>query len=236
MKSKTTEQKLIDSMKIVSKMKFDHLTQTFVMPKEKTKVIRDKNYKPPKKRTPIVGEKHNALTLINDKPVYVQSEHGNTIKKYLFKCDCGNTKIIDYYGVIYGTTKSCGCYASTPLSRKLIKNKRLYNVYMGMKQRCLNPNRKEYADYGGRGIKMCKTWLNSYRKFEEWAFSHGYDENAEKFDCTIDRINNDRDYKPSNCRWVDMKVQNNNKRRKQRDDKSASRTDKHIISDSTSTQ
>ena len=84
-----------------------------------------------------------------------------------------------------------------------------------MMARCNNPNVKAYKNYGGRGISVCEEWSgeNGYENFYLWAMSHGYDENAERGDCTIDRINNNGNYEPSNCRWVDMKVQNNNKGR-----------------------
>lgn len=91
---------------------------------------------------------------------------------------------------------------------------RLYGIWEGMKTRCYNPNCKAYSHYGGRGITVCEAWLNSYPIFRDWALLNGYDDSAPRWQCTIDRIDNDKGYSPDNCRWVDMKVQRSNQRRK----------------------
>ena len=83
---------------------------------------------------------------------------------------------------------------------------RLYKVWNGMKQRCNDPNSIAYHRYGGRGIRVCDEWL-SYTNFEDWALSAGYDPDAPKGKCTLDRINNDGNYEPSNCRWVSLAEQ-----------------------------
>ena len=81
-----------------------------------------------------------------------------------------------------------------------------------MKDRCYNPKATSYKHYGGRGIKVCDEWKNSFKAFYDWAYSNGYDENAPRNKCTIDRINNDGNYEPSNCRWVTQKQNCNNTR------------------------
>jgi Fic family protein len=83
-------------------------------------------------------------------------------------------------------------------------NTRLYGIWRGIKRRCLNPNYHHFKDYGGRGITICEEWQN-YEPFAKWAIENGYSENL-----TIDRIDNDGNYEPLNCRWVDVYVQNNN--------------------------
>ena len=89
---------------------------------------------------------------------------------------------------------------------------RLYNVWCGIKGRCDTPTNTAYKYYGGRGISICREWADSFVAFRDWALANGYDESAERGTCTIDRIDPDGDYEPSNCRWVDMSVQNRNKR------------------------
>lgn len=90
---------------------------------------------------------------------------------------------------------------------------RLRSVYNGIKDRCYNPNSKSYRYYGARGICMCDLWLNSYSEFHDWAIENGYIEDAPCGKCTIDRIDVNGNYEPDNCRWVDMKVQNVNRRK-----------------------
>lgn len=86
---------------------------------------------------------------------------------------------------------------------------RLYKIWDGMKERCYRPKHPHYKDYGGRGIKVCDEWIGEqgFYCFKEWAMSNGYSENL-----TLDRIDNDGNYEPSNCRWVTVKEQMNNKR------------------------
>lgn len=88
-----------------------------------------------------------------------------------------------------------------------MSEKRLKNIYYGMKQRCCNPNRPNYRYYGGRGITICDEWLNSFQAFSTWSMDNGYQEGL-----SIDRIDYNGNYEPSNCRWVSMKEQAANKR------------------------
>ena len=129
--------------------------------------------------------------------------------KLLCLCDCGNTKEIYKYDVLSGRTKSCGCLQRERTSKANTKhgkhNNRLYNIWCGMKQRCYYKNHVRYSRYGGRGITVCDEWVNSFKAFYNWAIENGYKEGL-----SIDRIDNDGNYEPCNCRWVDYKTQYEN--------------------------
>lgn len=84
---------------------------------------------------------------------------------------------------------------------------RLYRVWRGMKTRCYNANSKKYHHYGGRGIIICDEWLTSFAKFREWALTNGYTDKL-----SIDRIDVNGNYEPSNCRWADDLTQRHNRR------------------------
>jgi hypothetical protein len=85
-------------------------------------------------------------------------------------------------------------------------DKRMHYIWTGMKQRCFNKNSPAYESYGGRGITVCQEWTNNYKTFEKWAMKNNYSDNL-----TIDRIDNDGNYEPNNCRWVTMREQSINK-------------------------
>ena len=87
-----------------------------------------------------------------------------------------------------------------------LRRTRLYGIWNGILQRCFNPNRQKYKNYGGRGITVCDEWRNSFKAFYDWAMANGY-----RDDLTIDRIDVNGNYEPSNCRWVDAKLQAYNK-------------------------
>lgn len=159
----------------------------------------------------LVGEKFGRLLVLKDSTK--RTKQGNII--YQCKCDCGNIVYVSSNNLSTKCNKtvSCGCYNTERKTKHNSCYTRLYKKYMSMKQRCYNQNNPHYKDYGGRGIKVCDEWLNDFTKFEKWSYANGYDDNLGKWDCTIDRIDNDSDYRPDNCRWVDMKTQLNNTRR-----------------------
>lgn len=125
---------------------------------------------------------------------------------WLCQCDCGNIHIVRGSRLRNGSSTSCGCYANEIASTHKMSKTRLHKIWSGMKQRCYNQKNKKYKNYGNRGIIVCDEWLNSFEMFRDWALSHGYADNL-----TIDRIKTNGNYEPSNCRWADMKTQENNR-------------------------
>lgn len=153
-----------------------------------------------------IGKKFNYLTVIG---FAYNNSHTRCFKCL---CDCGNEKTLIPINVIAGTVKSCGCMSEQLLhdifwKEDALNKQRLYRIWIGMKGRCYNQNADNYQDYGGRRIKICDEWLKSYDAFKNWAMNNGYSDKL-----SIDRIDNDGNYEPSNCRWATAKEQRANQR------------------------
>lgn len=169
-----------------------------------------KHYNPVKFDESYIGKKNNYLTVIGI------TRLPNKHRAFICECDCGNTTTIEPTFWEQGVIKSCGCMHNELLRESSTihgnSGDRLYKVWAGMKSRCLNPKNPNYRNYGGRGISICPEWVSDFEKFKEWALGTGYNYDASRGECTIDRIDVNGNYEPENCRWVTVQVQNKNKR------------------------
>ena len=130
--------------------------------------------------------------------------HGK--RRVLCQCDCGNVRFVDVYTLVHLTSTSCVKCKGAHHAKHYRCGTRLYNIWSNMIQRTTNPKHPSYAIYGARGITVCDEWRDC-ASFLAWAKSSGYDDGL-----TLDRVDNDGNYCPENCRWVTRKVQQRNRR------------------------
>lgn len=170
----------------------------------------------------ITGQTFGRLRVIKRYPENTKDRKA----RWLCYCDptlqgCGNTCVVSGKQLRLGITQSCGCLQRDILSARNHKHgmfkdysmKRIWNIHQGMRRRCYDSSRKDYPNYGGRGIYICDEWYTpdnisiGVMAFRDWALANGY-----RDDLSIDRKDNDGPYAPWNCRWVTDLVQSNNRR------------------------
>ena len=158
-----------------------------------------------KRATDLTGQRFGRLVVQERDFSYKKAAY------WICLCDCGNHATVQSCHLRSGATQSCGCLNKENVrERKTVHGgsySRLYRTWSSMKGRCYNPNDPNYKDYGGRGITICDEWRDSFEAFRDWALTNGY-----RDDLTIERLNVNGNYEPSNCTWLTNKEQQNNKR------------------------
>ena len=169
----------------------------------------------------ITGEKFGMLTAIEFSHTKVSDSGKNRRTYWVFQCECGNIKVLRVDQVKSGNTKSCGCLKQITDRENIKKAQKSnlkynkdnplsktneYSRWRGMIKRCYNKNDSHYHNYGGRGIKVCDEWLYDFNAFYLWCQESGYSKELQ-----LDRIDNNGNYEPNNCRWVTAKNNSNNR-------------------------
>ena len=156
------------------------------------------------RRYGLPGERYGRLTVVEEADPKIRS-CGRRRRRVACKCDCGNEVVVLLQSLRNGDNVSCGCFSTDRKTKHGQYKSRTYGTWHSMTQRCLNSRHQAFASYGGRGISVCRRWMNSFEAFLQ-------DMGEQPNGLQLDRINNDGNYEPENCRWVTRSEQQRNTR------------------------